>query len=69
MGYMTALGECCVCRGMVSFNPDLVPSAVVNGTREPICKSCVERANPLRKERGLAEIRILPGAYDAQECA
>lgn len=69
MGWMAAIGECCVCHGMFSFNPERVPSAVVNGRREPICRACVERANPLRKAKGLPEIPILPGAYEAEEVA
>jgi hypothetical protein len=67
MGFMLCTGQCCVCRGLFSFNPSRVPSAVVNGKREPICRACVERANPLREERGLPKINILPGAYEAEE--
>lgn len=69
MGWMFVLGECVVCRRLFSFNADRVPSVVVNGTREPICRACVERANPLRKAKGLPEIPILPGAYEAEEVA
>lgn len=46
------------------FNPHLVPSIVVNGTREPLCRPCVEAANPRRVARGLAPIAVLPGAYE-----
>lgn len=67
MAFMSCMGECISCRCLFSFNPDRVPSAVVNGVREPICRACVERANPLRLERGLPAIDILPGAYDAEE--
>jgi hypothetical protein len=67
MGWMHAMAECVCCHVLFSFNPDLVPSVVVKGTREPICRTCVERANPERVKRGLPEIRILPGAYEPQE--
>lgn len=69
MSYMLATAHCFGCRMLFSFNPDLVPSITVNGSREPICKHCVERANPRRIERGLEPILVLPGAYEAQEVA
>lgn len=67
MAWMFVLGECVVCRKLFSFNAERVPSVVVRGQREPICRECVERANPLRKQNGLIEIVILPGAYEAGE--
>lgn len=66
MGYMMAMAGCCCCKLPFSFNPDLVPSVVIDGVRQPICRDCVVRANPERKKRGLAVISILPGAYDPQ---
>jgi hypothetical protein len=67
MAWMMVIGPCILCGRIFEFNADRVPSAVVNGKREPLCRACVERANPLRKEKGLPEIRILPGAYEPQE--
>lgn len=67
MAWMFVLGECVVCRSLFSFNADRVPSIVVRGTREPVCRACVERANPLREKNGLQQIVILPGAYEAGE--
>ncbi len=61
MAWMQIIGECASCRGFFPFNASRVPSAVVNGKREPICRTCVERANPQRVERGLPAIVILPG--------
>lgn len=69
MGYMLATGGCVNCQAMFTFNPDLVPSVVVNGSREPICRPCVEWANPQREKAGLQTINILPGAYEPQEVA
>ena len=63
MGFAIATGLCIGCRQPFAFNPVRVPSAVVNGTREPICRTCVERVNPLREEKGLPPIEILPDAY------
>jgi len=67
MGYMMVYGACIGCKALFSFNADKVPSVRVNGNREPICKGCVERFNPIRAAKGLAPITVLPGAYDAQE--
>jgi hypothetical protein len=67
MGYMFCTGSCVVCHRLFTFNPELVPSVVVDGTREPICRPCVERANPLRKAKGLPEIPVMRGAYDCAE--
>lgn len=67
MGFVTCFGPCIVCGIPFAFNPVKVPSVRVNGVREPICRGCVELANPVRKEKGLPEIQILPGAYDAAD--
>jgi hypothetical protein len=64
MGYVMVLGICYTCNHPFNFNPHLVPSVVVDGRREPICKYCVAEANPLREAKGLKPIEILDGAYD-----
>jgi len=63
MAYFIAL-PCAGCGVIFTANPHLVPVAVVNGHREGICQSCVARVNPLRKEKGLPEIVVAPGAYE-----
>ena len=65
MGYVTAFSPCAACKRPFTYNPVKVPSVVVNGSREPICQACVTQANPLRQERGLPVINVLPGAYEA----
>lgn len=60
-----ATGFCVGCGSIFTYNPVLVPSVVVNGVREPACLSCVEEANPVRRAKGLDEIVVLPGAYEA----
>lgn len=69
MAYVYCIGTCYTCKGIFSFNPDLVPSIVIEGTREPVCLNCIETANPKRVANGLPRIEILPGAYDPEECA
>jgi len=64
MGYVMIFGACISCRRTFGFNPSWVPSVFVNGKREPVCRDCVERANPLRVENGLEPIRIHPEAYE-----
>jgi hypothetical protein len=71
MAFMFCMAHCFVCGEKMIFNPDLVPSlpADVSGTgeKEPVCKKCIDEANPKRKNLGLPPIEILPGAYDGQE--
>jgi len=66
MGFYFALGRCVLCGQPFTFNPVRVPSLVVNGVREPVCKSCVDHVNSKRKAQGLAEIVPLPGAYEPE---
>jgi len=69
MGFMFAVGECGACGKRFSFNPDLVPSVRDSeGVKQPICKDCIDRANPERIRRGLNPITPLPGAYEPGEC-
>lgn len=66
-GYMFVMGECFGCKRVFTFSPTLVPSVMIKGHREPICQNCVDRVNPTRKENGLPEIVVLPGAYEPEE--
>lgn len=69
MGYMMAMGPCIGCKALFSFNPNRVPSVTVGGKKEPICRNCVDRANPLRVKNGLEPIVPAPDAYEAEEVA
>lgn len=64
-GYAFCLGNCIGCGKRFTFNPVRVPSVTVNGSREPICLDCVNRANPRRIANGLEPIVPLPDAYEA----
>jgi hypothetical protein len=57
-------GPCVVCREPFVFNPFKVPSVTVLGVREPICRRCVDLANPWRVANGLAPIVPAPGSYE-----
>ncbi|TAL45546.1 MAG: hypothetical protein EPN91_01945 [Salinibacterium sp.] len=71
MGFMTCMGICYTCRVTFFFNPNTVPSLPANltttGEKEPVCRSCVERANPERIKNGLPPILIIDGAYEGEE--
>jgi len=64
MGYALMFGSCINCRKVFGFNPNRVPSIRMNGVREPVCRECIERANPMRKQAGLPEFAIHPDAYE-----
>jgi hypothetical protein len=64
MGAAIAFAPCFGCGRPFGFNPHRVPSVVVHGVRQPICRTCVELANPNRIAKGLEPIAILPGAYE-----
>jgi hypothetical protein len=68
-GYMMALGPCYGCGRLFEFNPERVPSirSPATGAKEPICRECVDHANPQRVQNGLAPIVPLPGAYEPEE--
>lgn len=64
MGCILMLGACVCCRRPFCFNPHRVPSERVNGVRQPICRNCVEEANPIRKAKGLEPIKIYEDSYE-----
>ena len=67
MGFASCLGTCFGCGGLFHFNPNIVPSIRVKGVKEPVCESCVKRANPEREKNGLEPIVIREGAYEAAD--
>ena len=69
MGYVFITSACYGCKRIFSYHPNRVPSIrdPRTGAREPICRACVERANPVRIANGLEPIKPLPGAYDAAD--
>ena len=61
MAYVTVTGSCFACKKLFCFHPNKVVS--LNG--EPICKECVDKANPIRKEKGLPPITYASDAYQS----
>lgn len=70
-GAMMLMCDCFTCGRVFCCDPELVPSLPANvtgtGTKEPVCKVCVDRANPDRIKNGLEPIVPLPGAYFEEE--
>jgi hypothetical protein len=50
MGYAIMMGFCVACGIPIQFNPHAVPSIMVNGKREPLCRGCAIRWNELHPE-------------------
>jgi hypothetical protein len=67
MGYVFATAACISCRRIFGFNPHKVPSIRIDGVRQPVCRQCIEAANPKRINAGLPPVEILPGAYDPMD--
>ena len=64
MGYALVIGSCYTCGRTFSFNPVRVPSIRDDkGVRQPVCKSCIDRANPQRIANGLPPITYSEDAY------
>lgn len=58
-----AVSACWACGKLFTYDPDRVPSIVVEDVRRPLCLPCVDWANALREGTGEALIYPLPGAY------
>jgi hypothetical protein len=67
MGVAFAMSACFGCGRTFTYNPLRVPSITSpsTNTREPICRVCIERVNPIRIANGLDPILPFPDAYDA----
>lgn len=61
---MFAFGGCVCCHRPFAFNPLSVPSIVVDGKREPVCRSCMDLANAERVRQGVPPHPIRPDAYE-----
>lgn len=62
-----AIAACLGCNRMFSFDPMLVPSVLLAGVPQPVCKPCLDRVNGYRGQIGLPEIAAPPGAYQEDE--
>jgi hypothetical protein len=63
-GYLFALSPCYNCGRPFTYNPHRVPSIPIKGLRQPICRRCVDLANPIRLANGVPAIVPLPDAYE-----
>jgi hypothetical protein len=67
--YAMGYGPCVGCGRVFGYNPIHVPSIRINGEREPICRECIEAANPVRIANGLEPCVIHPEAYSPCEAS
>ena len=65
---MICTGFCIACKQLFAFNPERVPSVLIDGEREPLCAACMEKINSRRAGLGLPPFLTVPGAYDPEEC-
>ena len=67
-GFMFVIGHCIACGVYLTFNPHYVPSLIVEGQREPLCRGCHSRWNKIhRVDKGLEPITLHPEAYKEAE--
>jgi len=59
MGFAICFSNCFSCNRPFGFNPNNVPA--YDG--QPVCKDCVDKANPIRIERGLEPIHYDETTY------
>lgn len=70
MPFMFVIGNCCACHAPITFSPSRVPSLVVAGSREPLCRGCHARWNKIhRTSQGLPPVEAHPDAWEPEECA
>jgi hypothetical protein len=75
---MFVIGTCWSCKNVFTFNADHVPSIPIDPTcnrpadmggdpakceREPLCSTCITRANIKRRASGQEPIYVHPDAY------
>jgi hypothetical protein len=63
-GFVMCIAGCYSCKQVFEFNPHFVPSIRIDGEREPICRSCMNRANMIRVAKGEPAHPIHPEAYE-----
>ena len=49
MAYVVVSSPCVNCGRIFSYNPHRVPSIVVDGEREPVCRQCIYAENARRE--------------------
>lgn len=66
-GYVIAVGQCYGCNRTFGFNPCRVPAIrdPKSGSKIPICRACIDAANPLRIAKGLDPVVPHVDAYEA----
>lgn len=63
MSVFMATATCVCCGHLFTFHLKKVPVVKLESGRYPVCRNCINTANPLRVAKGLDPIAIPPGAY------
>lgn len=64
MGYAVVMSPCYSCGRVMSYHPHKVPSIRDGqGVRQPVCKECIDKGNPIRESKGLSPITYSEDAY------
>ncbi|MDQ3254389.1 MAG: hypothetical protein M3R15_10860 [Acidobacteriota bacterium] len=63
-GYAICTGTCYGCKQLFTFNPLYVPSLTIDGVRWAFCRACIERANAIRKDKGMPPLEVHPRGYE-----
>lgn len=64
-GYAVCMAPCVRCRRVIAFNPHKVPSLLVDGVKQPLCRECFDWRQAQRHGLGLPnESPPLEGAYE-----
>jgi len=68
MAYMWVIGDCINCGTMINFNPNHVPSLIIDGVREPLCEKCFDRWNEIHRiSKDYGPVPLHPNAYKPEE--
>jgi len=64
MALTTLICECVSCRVAMTCSPTHVPSLIIGGVREPLCRACYTRWNEIhRVSKGLEPVPAHPDAW------
>jgi hypothetical protein len=68
MGYYWLTFNCAACGNVAVANPDKVLCLVLDGQKEPICRTCADRWNQIHRiDKGLPPVDY-GDAYDNPAC-
>ena len=64
VGYALVIGPCILCGRTFGMNPNKVPSIRVHGTRQPVCRNCMDALIAKEEAAGIVPKRYADDAYE-----